>query len=79
MVPEAFLKCPGMQAWGVRREIGEVLAGSHKPQQWEEGAGGGVQAPRDCSGGEAVSSVLTLKAIQNKVCVLVSSDVTANH
>lgn len=68
-----------MRAWGVRRELGEVLAGSHKLQQWEEGAGDGVQTPRDFWGCEAVSSVLTLKAIQNKVCVLVSSDVTANH
>lgn len=41
--------------------------------------GGRVQAPQDCSGSEAVSGVLTLKVIQNKVCVLVSSDVTANH
>lgn len=60
-------------------EAGEVLAGSHRLQQWEGGAGGGVQAPQDCSGGEVVSGILTLKAIQNKVCVLVSSDVTANH
>lgn len=56
-----------------------MLAGSHRLQQWEEGAGGGGQAPQDCSGGEVVSGTLTLKAIQNKVCVLVSSDVTANH
>lgn len=40
MVPEASLKCPGMQAWGgVKRETGEVLAGSHKPQQPEVGVG----------------------------------------
>lgn len=48
-------------------------------KQPEEDAGGGVQAPRDCSGSKAPSGVLTLKAIQSKACVLVSSDVTANH
>ena len=81
MVPEASLKCPGMQAWGgVKRETGEVLAGSHKPQQPEVGVGGGVPAPHECSViVRAVSSVLTLKAIQSEVCILVSSDVTANH
>lgn len=41
--------------------------------------GWGAGTPRLLSHRRAVSSVLTLKAIQSEVCILVSSDVTANH
>ena len=79
--PRGLLKMSRNAGMGrVKRETGEVLAESHKPQQPEVGGAGGVPAPQDCSAiVRAVSSVLTLKAIQSEVCILVSSDVTANH
>lgn len=47
MVPEASLKMSRNAGMGrVKRETGEVLAGSHKPQQPEVGVGVGCRHPK---------------------------------
>lgn len=64
---------------GKEGSVGACWLEASSRSRGRKGQRGGVQAPRDCSDSKAVSGILTLKAVQNKACVLVSSDVTANH
>lgn len=78
--PQGLLREPRNAGMGGEGGDGESLGWKPQAQQPEDDTGGGVQAPRDCSGIRVRGGgVRTLKAIQNKARVPVSSDVTANH